>query len=164
MEGGLLQQLGTPERVYNEPANIFVAGFIGSPPLNFLEWELVEEDSNIHLESQGISLELPSIMLEFFSSSSYRNVTIGIRPKDVVFLDNAIFDGFKVMGEVSFTELLGDEIIVDVSVGSDSVKVTNTNPNLDLNIGKKVTFGLHYDKVQLFDTKTGKRLVLNEVN
>ncbi|MFQ5941596.1 MAG: ABC transporter ATP-binding protein [Nitrososphaerales archaeon] len=163
MEGGLLQQLGTPEQVYNKPANVFVAGFIGSPPINFLECKVVSKDSNTYLESYGIRLQLPNVLSELVASLLHGTVTIGTRPKDVVFLDNEKFDGFKVNGEVSFTEMLGDDVIVDVSIGTDLIKVTNTNANLDVSTGKKVTLGLPYDKVHLFDTKTGRRL-LNKAN
>src|ERR687885_33150 len=59
MNGGLLQQVGTPQQVYNQPANTFVAGFIGSPSMNFLECRLVRDSSTIHLESDSVSFKLP---------------------------------------------------------------------------------------------------------
>lgn len=154
MESGLLQQIGTPSQVYNEPANRFVAGFIGSPPMNFLECDLVSRDSNIYLESQGISLKLPSMIVELFGSPLPRNVTAGIRPKDIVLLDNENFDGFKLTGEVSYTEMLGDDIIVDVMVDSNLVRVASTKAAI---IGKKVSIGLPYDRINFFDAKTGSR-------
>ncbi|MFQ5969730.1 MAG: ABC transporter ATP-binding protein [Nitrososphaerales archaeon] len=156
IESGLLQQLGTPEQVYDEPTNIFVAGFIGSPPMNFLECEMVPRDFDVYLESQGIILKLPSMIAKLFGSPLPRNVTIGIRPKDIVFLDNESFDGLKLNGEVSFTELLGDDVIVDVKIGSNSIKVTSTSSR-DLSSGKNVMLGLPFDKINFFDTKTGKR-------
>lgn len=160
MENGLLQQLGTPEQVYNEPENTFVAGFIGSPPINFLDFDLVEKDSGFCFELHGISIKLSHVMSKMISSLSNRSVVIGIRPRDVVFVNDESFDGLTMRGEVSFTEMLGDDVIVDVRIGDKSIKVANTSSNHDLRIGKKVIVGFPYDKIHLFDAKTGKRVVL----
>src|ERR687891_463976 len=88
MNRGLLQQVGRPQEVYNQPANTFVAGFIGSPSMNFLECRLIGDSSTIHLESESVSFKLPPPYSTTKTPPNPlpKNVTIGMRPKDVVLL------------------------------------------------------------------------------
>jgi multiple sugar transport system ATP-binding protein len=161
MESGLLQQLGTPEQIYNEPKNAFVASFIGSPSINFLKCELVVRNSETYFQLQGTVLELPSTISQVLRDATHTDITVGIRPKDVVLLDNENFNGLKLKGVISFTEMLGDYVIVDVKIGNNnSIRVAKSSTNIDLTIGSQVSVGLPYDKIHLFDTMTGNRLLL----
>jgi multiple sugar transport system ATP-binding protein len=166
MESGLLRQLGTPEQIYSEPKNAFVASFIGSPPINFLKCELVERNSRVYFQLHGTLLELPSTISQVFHDATHTDITVGIRPKDVVLLDNENFNGLRLKGEISFTEMLGDYVIADVKIGNNnSIRVAKSSTNIDLTIGRQVSVGLPYDKIHLFDTMTGNRLLLlNEGN
>jgi multiple sugar transport system ATP-binding protein len=166
MESGLLRQLGTPEQIYSEPKNAFVASFIGSPSINFLKCELVVRNSRVYFQLHGTLLELPSTISQVFHDATHTDITVGIRPKDVVLLDNENFNGFRLKGEISFTEMLGDYVIADVKIGNNnSIRVAKSSTNIDLTIGRQVSVGLPYDKIHLFDTMTGNRLLLlNEGN
>jgi len=143
LESGLLQQLGTPEQIYNEPKNAFVASFIGSPSINFLKCELVVIDSEVYFRLHGTLLELPSTISQAFRDATNTEITVGIRPKDVVLLNNENFNGLKLMGLISFTEMLGDYVIMDVKIGNNnSIRVANSSTNIDLTIGRQVSIGL----------------------
>src|ERR671922_1724716 len=166
MESGLLQQLGTPEQIYSEPKNAFVASFIGSPSINFLKCELVVRSSGVYFQLHGTLLELSSTISQVFRDATHTDITVGIRPKDVVLLDNENFNALRLKGEISFTEMLGDYVIADVKIGNNnSIRVAKSSTNIDLTIGRQVSVGLPYDKIHLFDTMTGNRLpLLNEGN
>ena len=162
MNSGLVQQIGTAEQIYNKPANTFVADFVGSPSMNFLNYKVTENDDyNIKgLELNSTCLVFPINKLPF-KLYSKKNIVIGIRPRDILFLDNEDFNGIKIKGKISFTELLGDNSLAEIKIGIDnSVKVTNTDPNFDLTVGKQVTVGIPYERIHFFDPTTGNRLVL----
>ena len=162
MNSGLVQQIGTAEQIYNKPANTFVADFAGSPSMNFLKCNVTKNDyyNIIGLELNGIRLELPINKLPS-KLYSKKNIVVGIRPRDVLFLDNEDFNGIKIKGKISFTELLGDSSLAEIKIGiDDSVKVTNTDPNFDLTVGKEVTVGTPYERIHFFDSTTENRLVL----
>jgi multiple sugar transport system ATP-binding protein len=161
MNGGLLQQVGTPQQVYNQPTNTFVAGFIGSPSMNFLECRLVGDSSTIHLESDNISFKLPYSTTRTPPKPLPKNVTIGMRPKDVVLLENENPTDIKMKGQITFTEMLGDDSIVEVKIGSNLIKVANANSNFDLSVGQDVIFGIPYSKVHFFETESGNRFYYN---
>ena len=115
MKSGLIQQIGTPSEVYREPANTFVADFVGSPSMNFLKCKIIEKNSGITLQSNNIHLQIPQTCSMFEPSSD--GLILGIRPKDIMFLNNDDFIGIKIKGKISFTELLGDDLLVEVNVG-----------------------------------------------
>jgi multiple sugar transport system ATP-binding protein len=161
MNRGLLQQVGTPQQVYNQPANTFVAGFIGSPSMNFLECRLVGDSSTIRLESDNISFKLPYSTTRIPSKPLPKNVTIGMRPKDVVLLENENPTDIKMKGQITFTEMLGDDSIVEAKIGSNLIKVANANSNFDLSVGQDVMFGIPVSKVHFFETETGNRFYYN---
>jgi multiple sugar transport system ATP-binding protein len=159
MNNGLVQQLGTPEEVYNVPANIFVADFVGSPSMNFLKCKIIESGTNNIIEGPNgthIQFLIKNLPLKLPFES---NVIIGIRPRDILFLNNEDFNGIKVKGKISFSELLGEDRLVEIKIGIDeSIKVASTDPNLEFTIGKDVTVGMPFNKIHFFEPKTGNRL------
>jgi multiple sugar transport system ATP-binding protein len=162
MNSGLVQQIGTAEQIYNKPANTFVADFVGSPSMNFLNCKVTENDDynikGLELNSTCLVFPINKLPFELYSK---KNIVIGIRPRDILFLDNEDFNGIKIKGKISFTELLGDNSLAEIKIGIDnSVKVTNTDPNFDLTVGKQVTVGIPYERIHFFDPTTGNRLVL----
>jgi multiple sugar transport system ATP-binding protein len=163
MNGGLLQQVGKPQEIYNRPSNTFVADFIGSPSMNFLECNLIKHTTTIHLESEGISFKLPNTEIRSSPMKPLpKKITIGIRPKDINILEDEDEDlaDIKMKGEITFTEMLGDDSIIEVKMGSSLIKVANTNPTLDLSIGRVIMLGTSYSKIHFFDTDNGKRILL----
>jgi multiple sugar transport system ATP-binding protein len=156
MNKGLLQQVGEPQEVYNQPANTFVADFIGSPSMNFLEFILVKDLTGIHLESDGISFNLPNITT---SKPLPHRVTIGIRPKDISILDDESYADITMKGEITFIEMLGDDSIIEVKTGSNLIKVANANSNLDIRVGRILKLGIPHSKIHFFDTNGERRFL-----
>ena len=167
MDAGKLLQLDTPQQVYNEPANQFVAGFIGIPPMNFLEFKIVRDKSmflklvtgSTHEHDNKFMIKVPDVLSASISNTGDETIILGIRPKDITVLrTDEEFDGFKVKGEVTFIELLGDDSIAEVKLGQNSLKISNVASRIDnLIIGKEAIMGIKYSKLYLFKI-SGKRM------
>jgi multiple sugar transport system ATP-binding protein len=160
MNGGLLQQVGKPQEVYNQPANAFVAGFIGSPSMNFLECDITEDITAVHFKSESISFKLPKTGIRSSSKPLPKRITMGMRPKDINILEDGDLAEIKMNGEITFMEMLGDDSIIEVKTGSSLIRVANANSNLDLSAGRVIMLGIPYNKVHLFDRENGKRILL----
>ena len=169
MESGKLQQLCNPDEIYNNPVNQFVASFIGMPPMNFLECSLVRQTSQIFFifasgnegtTHSNVMLKVPDTFSDRLRNFKEQTVILGVRPKDLQILKpDQDFEGLKLIGEVSFMEMLGDESIVEVRIGRESIKISNVNPKSEnLTIGKEVRVGINQNKVYTF-TKTGNRIM-----
>jgi len=166
MDAGKLNQIDTPENVYKEPTNQFVAGFIGIPPMNFLEVKIVRENAmflklvtdSTYQQDNRIKIKAPDILATSLFNAE-KTIILGIRPKDIVVLRNdQEFDGLKLKGEVTFIEMLGDDSIAEVKIGQNSLKISNIAYSIDnLIIGKEVILGLKYDKIYFF-TNRGQRV------
>jgi multiple sugar transport system ATP-binding protein len=167
MDAGKLLQLDTPQKVYNEPANQFVAGFIGIPPMNFLEFKIVRDKSmflklvtgSANEHDNKFMIKVPEVLSASISNTGDETIILGIRPKDITVLrTDEEFDGFKVKGEVTFIELLGDDSIAEVKLGQNSLKISNVASRIDnLIIGKEAIMGIKYSKLYLFKN-SGKRM------
>ncbi|MBI3733961.1 MAG: sn-glycerol-3-phosphate ABC transporter ATP-binding protein UgpC, partial [Chloroflexi bacterium] len=123
MNHGVLQQIDTPQNLYNNPANIFVAGFIGSPAMNFLDVTLVRQDSKLLVDGGSFRLEVPESRKNELMPHAGKPVRFGIRPEDI---HDRAFEPVGVTtaplnAKVDVTELMGNEIIVSMLVGGKSV-------------------------------------------
>lgn len=167
MDAGKLLQLDAPQKVYNEPTNLFVAGFIGIPPMNFLQFEIVREKSmflklvtgSAHEHNNKFMIKVQDGLSGTISNIQDDALILGIRPKDITVLrKDEEFDGFKLKGEVTFIELLGDDSIAEVKLGQNSLKISNVASRIDnLIIGKEAVIGIKYSKLYLF-RNSGERM------
>ena len=167
MEAGKMLQLGSPQKVYNEPANQFVGSFIGNPPMNFLKFRVVRDESmflrldidNSHENDNKSIVEVPDVLSAIIERTREENIILGIRPRDITVLRNDEgFDGLKLKGEVTYIELFGDDSIAELKLGQASLKISNVASRIDdLIIGKEAAFGIKYDKIKLF-TSSGERI------
>ena len=167
MDAGKLLQLDAPQKVYNEPTNQFVAGFIGIPPMNFLEFKIFREKSmflklvtgSAHEHDNKFMIKVPDVLSASISNTRDETIILGIRPKDITVLrKDEEFDGFKLKGEVTFIELLGDDSIAEVKLGQNSLKISNVASRIDnLIIGKEAVMGIKYSKLYLF-RNSGERM------
>jgi len=167
MDAGKLLQLDAPQKVYNEPTNLFVAGFIGIPPMNFLQFEIVREKSmflklvtgSAHEHDSKFMIKVPDGLSATISNIRDDALILGIRPKDIAVLrKDEEFDGFKLKGEVTFIELLGDDSIAEVKLGQNSLKISNVASRIDnLVVGKETIMGIKYSKLYLF-RNSGERM------
>jgi multiple sugar transport system ATP-binding protein len=166
MNSGKMLQLDSPQKVYNEPANQFVAGFIGVPPMNFLKFRIRKKELILELDDGStakndleFNFSIPDSLYANIANISEEKIIIGIRPKDIIFLErDEKFEGLKLRGEITYVESLGDESIAELRLGQTSLKVSNVMSRTDdLNVGQKVTFGAKYDKINFFSS-SGERI------
>jgi len=145
---GVLQQVGTPEEVYNNPANTFVAGFIGTPPMNFLKGTLLEDG---RMDFGEFKLKLLPDQFEVARDYVGKTLTLGIRPEDIYDAEiSPIRDEENtVKGVVDILENLGNEKIVHVSVGDHSL-TASLPPESKAEEGKEIRLVLNMRRVHLF--------------
>ncbi len=152
MNNGRLEQVGTPQDLYERPANRFVAGFIGSPAMSFFDAVATQEDGGLRLRSADIDLRLPG------AREVAGPVVVGVRPESAR-LWSAERTGLlgPVRGTVAFTEALGRETFVGVDVGGSRIVVYEEG-RADLLPGDPIEFGLLPEAVAFFDPDTGVAL------
>lgn len=143
LEKGVLQQLDTPANIYNRPANLFVAGFIGSPPMNFLDGALSE--GRFATSGGGFATA---------SRQSRAAAVAGVRPEDCVVTEAG---AGKVSGTVYATELMGDHTLVTCKVGDSTIAV-KADKNFRREDGEPIGVDFAADALHLFDKSTGARL------
>jgi len=151
MNKGVLQQLGTPERIYSQPSNTFVAGFIGNPPTNFVDCTFVEDS---RLENADLSYPLSERLLVVARGCPSGEIVLGVRPQDVVVSQDERSDQNAIEAEVFTVEPLGDSTILDLKIGETRMKAV-TSPDFPAEMGGKVWARFRADRVYLFDKKSG---------
>jgi multiple sugar transport system ATP-binding protein len=178
MRDGLLQQCDTPQMLYDHPANMFVAGFIGSPAMNLFEGALISDGSAITLGSQR--LELPSAVIqERLALSEFRDqpLVVGIRPEDLS-VANGHGPHARLLGDVELVEALGSEQLVhfrtDATIAgteragaedhleraelSDDLNVARIAPRPPVDVGAQLAFAIDPDRLEFFDPATGSAI------
>jgi multiple sugar transport system ATP-binding protein len=153
MKDGWVQQVGSPLELYNQPANRFVAGFLGSPAMNFATVSVQQEAGKVFVHNDGLKLQVGSEVAQRLATQSGRQVTLGIRPEDVVIAPPTESSDYGFNALVEMLELLGSEILLDTKVGRDTF-VASVEPTVRLKIGDKVRLAAKPDKLHFFDTKT----------
>ena len=164
MRDGYVQQIGTPQDVFNRPANLFVAGFIGMPQMNFFDAHLVRVDNEFHVETEHMSFDLSpetaNLLAESWVAAPATDVTVGIRPEQIILTDKGETTAFQ--GVIEVTELMGSTVHVHVRTedGSFVLIVPATEiAKRDLEIGNDIWFKFEDNAVHLFDKETEKNLI-----
>jgi multiple sugar transport system ATP-binding protein len=156
MKDGKIQQVGTPLEIYDHPRNLFVANFIGTPPMNFIQATI--RDGGSTLAASKFTMPAPASLRAVTSSRDGRGVTVGLRPEHI--LDPSTptrGEKAKLPAEVEVIEPLGDEVIVHARVGDDLL-VYKVEPQATPDVGQKLEIAVELDRLHLFDTETEKRL------
>ncbi len=154
LKDGTLQQVGTPKEVYDRPENAFVAGFIGSPPMNFLEGTIVERNGTVVIDFGTFTYE-PSNGMEVMRRAETPRVVLGIRPEHIRITRNGKKNAFRAKVEV--VELVGKELEVHLTAGERPLVVI-ASPTLDPRVGGEVWLLPDDERVQVFDGETEKRI------
>ncbi|MBR3640972.1 MAG: ABC transporter ATP-binding protein, partial [Oscillibacter sp.] len=162
MKDGFTQQIGTPQEVFDHPANLFVAGFIGSPQMNFFEGRLVRDGAAYAVQLGDTKIALPEKTCEQLAAKNTadQNVTLGIRPNHIALSD----EPDAITGTVDVYELMGSEVHLHVNVfGKDAIIIIPTTEiEGDLKelfaFGAKVRFHFIGDRCHLFNAE-GKNLI-----
>jgi|SRR5579864_136961 len=151
MRGGLVQQVGEPLELYNTPANRFVAGFLGSPAMNFAAVRVHEAQGALHANGTGFRLDVPAEIDGRLRPYAGRDVTFGIRPEDLHIANGSDPPGLCLDGVVEVVEKLGAEILLDLQVGNQTM-VAAVEPTIRAKRGDKIRFALRPDRLHFFDT------------
>ena len=153
MRDGLVQQVGEPLDLYNEPANRFVAGFIGSPGMNFASVSVADEGGALHAVGDGIRLKLPPEVAVRLKAYTGRDVTLGVRPEDLRVASGEAPNGLDLDAVVEVIERLGSQILLDVKVGSGSM-VAAVEPTVRAKVREQLRLALNPDRLHFFDSQT----------
>ncbi len=164
MKDGVIQQIDSPQELYEKPANIFVAGFIGSPPMNFIDAVLNKTaDGQVTLTFGNTTITLPEAKAKALEGSEYfgKTVIMGIRPENIH--DEAMVNGITpecaVNAKVEVTELMGAETYLYLDVEGTSM-IARVNPRTTAKAGDEITVNFDGNKIHLFDKET-EQVILN---
>jgi ABC-type sugar transport system ATPase subunit len=157
MQNGRLQQVATPESLYDHPANAFVASFIGSPRINLFPGSLVRDESGPSVRFLTISHSLNGAHSEVFAHSTSEKVTVGFRPEEIRLASGGSGGMPVVSARVELVEPLGSETNVVARVG-DQPLTCKLPARCGLSAGDLVSLEFNIGQMKLFDTETGDRL------
>jgi len=169
LDSGKIQQLGTPSDVYNNPANLFVAEFIGSPSMNCIPCEILSDNGNLRLRLMAKSgngylfdLQDSRISDTIINNISTSDYVFGVHPEDVLVNHQAIPNAFQ--AEVYSVEPLGAETIVEITLGTDAngthtILKSRTSPNFVADIGQLLYVSFAPERIHLFDKDSGDTLL-----
>jgi multiple sugar transport system ATP-binding protein len=155
MKGGVMQQIGTPSEVFDDPANLFVAGFIGTPPMNLMPGRIAAVDGGAEFHGEGFSAPIPKDMLKAIPGLTGRNVMLGLRSKALSLAgpsSRVIWRGMRTV-----TEMLGEEALVHLALGGSKV-VMNVEPHALDGIGKEIGLEPQMNRAHFFDADSGENL------
>jgi multiple sugar transport system ATP-binding protein len=150
MKDGLIQQVGTPLELYRKPANRFVAGFIGSPAMNFMELNVAAQGERFLLTRERLQLQVPARLCGRLGTRVGQSVCVGIRPQHI-HLGTPMGEnqtGFK--GVLIVTEQLGDEQLIAVRAGTSEIRIAGIDPDLSLVPGSEIEAALSIDNLHFF--------------
>jgi multiple sugar transport system ATP-binding protein len=153
MKDGLVQQVGEPLELYNTPANRFVAGFIGSPAMNFADVTLTADNGKVWAEAPGLRIGLPDPVAHRLNGRNGGKATVGIRPEDIHIAGPADPAELCFDVEVEVVEQLGSEILLDTRVG-DSTFVASVDPTLRTRVHDHLKLAINPARLHLFDAQT----------
>ena len=161
MKDGVIQQIGTPQEVFNHPANLFVAGFIGMPQMNFYDAELVLEDGQYAVVLDGAKVTLPEEKQAKLKANGAAAgpITLGVRPEHLILSGD---EGSMIHGTVDVSEMMGSAVHLHVSAcGSDTIMIvptTELESTSAFTIGSPIAFTFNGVMAHLFDRNTQKNL------
>jgi multiple sugar transport system ATP-binding protein len=148
MNRGVIEQFGTPREIYNHPATMFVADFIGSPPMNFLKFGGGLQKGAKEIVVQGASIAVPEIREDF--APAY--FALGVRPEHIRFDDSS-----KLRGSIYGTEYLGTTQIVAVETADGMVKA-RAPADMKLSLGEPVGLSLNSARLSIFEKTSGRAI------
>ncbi len=154
MKDGLMQQVGSPLEVYNRPTNKFVAGFVGTPPMNFLEGSLVSEGGDILFDGGDFRLRLPKDRSANLGSHIGRKVIFGVRPQAMDTICEGRFAGKDniIPATIQVVEPLGDKMDLFASTAQYPHIVARVEARSDISMNTKLNLYLDMSRVHIFDT------------
>jgi multiple sugar transport system ATP-binding protein len=157
MKDGLIHQVGAPLEVYAHPQNQFVAGFIGSPAMNFISCTVSGKDGQLFFTNPGLNLVVPSSRAKALAAYAGKPVTMGVRPEELREANsqdpaNTVFEA-----TVEVVEPIGHEIYLDVKAGPVEL-IARVSPDTPAKVGQKIRLAATVEKLHAFDPQTEKAI------
>jgi multiple sugar transport system ATP-binding protein len=159
LKDGLLQQLDTPQNLYDNPNNLFVAGFIGSPAMNFFDSTVVEEDGALFVDGGTFRLKVPQDKVQPLLPYKGQQVIFGIRPEDIhdpEFTPPGVQAG-RIQSQVDVTELMGNEVFVYLLTGEKTF-IARVDPRTRARVGMEMEAVLNMANMHAFEPQTEKAI------
>jgi multiple sugar transport system ATP-binding protein len=152
---GVLQQVDTPQHLYDKPNNLFVAGFIGSPAMNFFPAKLRRDDGKLIVDTGAFAVAIPAENAKPYQAHEGKNVIFGIRPENIHdprFIPPNVHTE-NIDSQVDVTELMGNEIYLHMLSGQNTF-VARVDPRSTMRVGEKAQIALNMDNIHIFDAET----------
>jgi len=157
MKDGLLQQIASPQVLYDTPYNVFVAGFIGSPSMNFFDVTLTGTKDEMYVDGSSFRLRVPPDKAQVYAGRGYlgKEVIFGIRPEDIYDPEYVAPDTYeqRMQTSVDVTELMGNEVFVYLVTG-DKQFIARVDPRTKAHIGGTLDAVVNMDRMHIFDRDT----------
>ncbi len=159
MNGGILQQIDTPQNVYESPNNIFVAGFLGSPSMNFFDAQLLKQKGELIIKTDGgIPVPIPTDRLQRYQEFAGRPVVFGIRPEGIYhpqYVPPGI-EPVSISATAKVVELMGYEVIVYFTLADGTEFIARLDPRAKITPGEQLNLQFDLTRFHLFDKDSGQ--------
>jgi multiple sugar transport system ATP-binding protein len=153
MKDGLVQQVGDPLELYNNPANKFVAGFLGSPAMNFANVTITEMGGALWAENSGIRIKVPAEIAARLNGHKSATLSMGVRPEDLRIATAGDPADLVIDANVEVVEKLGSEILLDVKAGSNAM-VASVEPSVRVKPQDRMRLAVNPHRIHFFDVET----------
>ncbi len=159
MDNGVIHQVGTPEDIYNQPANEFVAGFIGSPAMNFFKCGIKSDTDATKLQIGTFDFEIPQVISD--KLKGYSKIKLGIRPEHIIIVQKPVENSIRVIIDV--VEFLGASSLVTVMLDDETqlLFAILVDGKYDANIGERAYISWNSEKMSLFNVDTQKNILMD---
>jgi multiple sugar transport system ATP-binding protein len=154
MKDGWVQQVGEPLELYEKPANKFVAGFIGSPSMNFVDVRISDSGGALWADAEGLRLKVPPQKVEGMRAHSGRRATLGMRPEALHLASGADHADYSFDTAVDVVEPLGNEILINFRAGGAAM-VTRVDPSVRVKAHQNIRVAIDPARVHYFDETSG---------
>jgi multiple sugar transport system ATP-binding protein len=161
MNLGILQQIDTPQKLYDEPTNLFVAGFIGTPAMNFFNATLAEQDGKVHINTGDFSIPVPDNRQATYRQHLGKEIVFGLRPEDIhdaQYCPPGIQTA-RVQAKVAVTELMGKEVNVILETASQHEFTGTVDPRTSAHVGVNIDLAFNMGRMHIFDRNTEAAIV-----
>ncbi|GIV84340.1 MAG: glycerol-3-phosphate ABC transporter ATP-binding protein [Candidatus Roseilinea sp.] len=160
MKDGVLQQIDTPQVLYDRPDNVFVAGFIGSPSMNFFDATLTSSGDDLYVDTGAFRVKVPENKVGPYRAHVGKQVIFGIRPEDIhdpEYAPPGIHQAI-VESKVDVTELMGNEVIVYLMTSNNKPFLARVDPRTKARVGNTMGMAFNLDNMHIFDKQTEKAI------
>ena len=156
MKDGMIQQVGTPEELYKHPRNLFAAGFLGSPQMNFIDTKIFEQDGNLFINYGESKIKLPEAVADKAAAYIGKEIIAGIRPEDLHADEASIkkFGDYIINADVGVREYIGDMAYLYCDCKYAWQLVIRVSPDCTAKSGDKIKIAVNPEKIYLFDKDT----------